>query len=159
MSEIKFPKSELININELVINEKNVKEHHKEQIHDIAELMKIVGFKDPIVIDINKKIWAGHGRLEAARYLDIKKVPCIYLNDISEDQKKVFMLMDNKVNESDWHKENITKFFDEINPIEFQSFEMKFPESIKVEFTPKEVTTIDEELVTKVECPKCGYKW
>ena len=36
---------------------------------------------------------------------------------------------------------------------------MKFPESIKVEFAPKEVTTIDEELETKVECPKCGYKW
>ena len=121
--------------------------------------MKLVGFKDPIVIDRKNVIWAGHGRLEAAKTLEIKKVPCIFLDNLTEEQKKVFMLMDNKVNESEWHSENIKIIFDEVDPIEFKSFEMKFPESIKMDFTPKEVTTIDDEFETNTECPKCGYKW
>ncbi len=126
--QIKIPKPELIPISKLRRNPKNIKLHPKEQIHDLIKLMEMVGFKDPIVIDREYNIWAGHGRLDAAEILKMDKAPCIFLDDLSEEQKKVFLLMDNKVNESDWVKENVQLIFDEISPAAFDDFEMTFPD-------------------------------
>ena len=126
MITIEIPKPELVDITSLELNAKNVKLHSKQQIHDLSELIKMVGFKDPVVIDRHKIVWAGHGRLEAAKLLGMFKVPCIYLDDLSEDQKKVFMLMDNKVNESTWLAENVKLIFDEVDPLEFGEFDMSF---------------------------------
>ena len=117
---------ELVKTSKLKRNSTNIKIHSKEQIHDIIELIKMVGFKDPIVIDRDFNIWAGHGRLSAAEQLNMKKVPCIYLDNLSEDQKKVFLIMDNKVNESSWVSENLKIIFDEVDPILFDNFQMNF---------------------------------
>jgi len=124
---IKIPRGlPLIEISKLKKNPQNIKLHSKEQIHDIAELMKMVGFKDPMVIDRDLLIWAGHGRLESAELLEMKRVPYIYLDDLTEEQKKVFLIMDNKVNESSWVSENLKIIFDEVDPILFDDFQMNF---------------------------------
>jgi len=123
---VKIPKPELIPISQLRRNPKNVKAHDKAQIHDIVELIKMVGFKDPLVIDHDSTIWAGHGRLDAAEVLEMKEIPCIYLEDLNEEQKKVFMLMDNRVNESAWITENVQLVFDEVEPVHFEQFQMTF---------------------------------
>ena len=116
----------LIEITKLKKNPQNIKLHSKEQIHDIAELMKMVGFKDPMVIDTDLKIWGGHGRLESAELLGMKRVPYIYLEDLTEKQKKAFLIMDNKVNESPWVSENLKIIFDEVPTSVFDNFEMNF---------------------------------
>ncbi len=159
MQKIRIPKPKMIEISQLKRNPKNIKIHPEAQIHDLVELIKMVGFKDPIVIDKDQKVWAGHGRLDAAEILKMKSVPCIALEDLNEAQKKVFMLMDNKVNESGWIKENVQLIFDEVDPVEFENFQMKFDESFKPDFESTSVTTIDGELKTINECPKCHYKW
>jgi len=156
--QVKIPKPELIELTKLRRNPKNVKIHPEAQIHDLVELIKMVGFKDPIVIDKNQTVWAGHGRLDAAEILEMKLVPCISLEDLDEQQKKVFMLMDNKVNESGWIKENVQLIFDEVEPVLFEQFQMKFEESMKPDFESKDVNTVDQ-LNTQNECPKCHYKW
>jgi len=124
--KIKIPTPVNLNINDLILNENNVKEHPKEQIHDLVELIKMVGFKDPVVIDDKNNVWAGHGRLLAAKILEMSTVPCIYLEGLTEDQKKVFMLMDNKVNESPWIKQNIQLIYDSVEPLTFEPFQMDF---------------------------------
>ena len=70
-----LPERHLINVNDLRIHETNVKEHPRQQIEDLAQLIKLSGFKDPVVIDKEMKIFAGHGRLEAARLLKLEQVP------------------------------------------------------------------------------------
>ena len=135
--EIKIPKPFDVPVSELRRNAKNVKHHPKDQIHDLQELIKMVGFKDPLVIDHDNIVWAGHGRLSAAEGLGMESVPCIYLDGLSEEQKKVFMLMDNKVQEADWVKENVQLVFDEVDPIEFESFDMQFDNN-QVDFDSKE---------------------
>ena len=51
MQQIRIPKPKLIEVSQLRRNPKNIKQHPEAQIHDIVELIKMVGFKDPIVID------------------------------------------------------------------------------------------------------------
>ena len=116
----------LIEISKLKKNPQNIKRHSKEQIHDLAELMKLVGFKDPMVIDTDFKIWGGHGRLESAELLGMKRVPFIYLENMTEEQKKVFLIMDNKVNESAWVSENVKLIMDDVDPLLFDNFQMNF---------------------------------
>jgi len=156
---IKIPKPELIPIERLKRNPKNIKTHPKEQIHDLMELMKISGFKDPIVIDKEYNIWAGHGRLDAAQKLKLEEVPCIFLEGLDDQQKKTFMLMDNKVNETNWIDENVQLVFDDIDPIHFEKFEMKFDKINKYEdFSKIEIQEVDipENPTKKV---KLGELW
>jgi len=126
LSEIKIPTPILLKIGELVKHELNVKEHPVQQINNLMKLIQMVGFKDPIVIDKDNIIWAGHGRLEAAYRLDMELVPCIYLEDLSESQKKLFMYMDNQINESPWVMDNVKILLGEIPQIELEEFQVDF---------------------------------
>lgn len=83
---------------------KNAKKHPTKQIKQIAESIKVFGFNQPLVLDSNKVIIVGHGRYEAAKYLELPEVPCIVV-DLSEGDAKAYRLADNKLNESDWDME------------------------------------------------------
>ncbi len=83
---------------------KNAKKHPTKQIKQIAESIKTFGFNQPLVMDINKVIIVGHGRYEAAKYLELSEVPCVVV-DLSEEDAKAYRLADNKLNESDWDME------------------------------------------------------
>jgi len=75
----------------------NAKEHPKEQVQQIADSIKEFGFNDPIAIDENNIIIAGHGRLLAAKLLEMKKVPVIQLFHMNENQKRAYILAHNKI--------------------------------------------------------------
>ena len=68
----------------------------------IANSIKRFGFQQPIVIDKNKVVIIGHGRLMAAKQLKLEKVPVVLAEDLSEEDVKALRLADNKTNESDW---------------------------------------------------------
>lgn len=125
---VEIPKHQLVPIDTLKQHPTNVKEHPQSQIDTLVELIKAVGFKDPVVIDRDNIIWAGHGRLIAAQQLGLEEIPVVYIDNLNEDQKKAFMLADNRVNESPWHKENIGIILDEVPPIVFESFKVNFDE-------------------------------
>lgn len=80
----------------------NAKKHPKKQVQYIANSISEFGFKQPIVLDKNNEIIIGHGRFEAAKSLGYTEVPCLYADDLTEDQVKALRLADNKVAESDW---------------------------------------------------------
>lgn len=89
-------------INQLRPYKKNAKKHPKEQIERIAESIKEFGFNNPVLIDEHNIVVAGHGRVLAARKLDMKEVPTICLSELTPEQIKVYRLADNKLNESGW---------------------------------------------------------
>lgn len=68
-----------------------------EAVKYFAESIKEFGFKVPIVIDKDNVIVAGHTRWKAAKSLNIKEVPCIIADDLSDQQIKAYRLADNKV--------------------------------------------------------------
>lgn len=138
-----LPERHLININDLKVHETNVKEHPKQQIEDLAQLMRMSGFKDPIVIDQNNKIFAGHGRLEAARLLKLEEVPCIYMEDMTEAQKKWFLLADNRINESPWVKDNVEMVLNDIGSFTFENFSMNFEDfNMKIDPEKEEIPAL-----------------
>lgn len=77
--------------------------NNEKAIDKVAESIKQFGFKQPIVIDKNNVIVAGHTRYLAAKQLDFVRVPCIVADDLTEEQIKAYRLADNKVAEfSEW---------------------------------------------------------
>ena len=75
----------------------NARTHSEEQVVQIASSIKEFGFTNPVLIDDEGGVIAGHGRLMAAKKLDIVEVPCIVLKDLSEAQKKAYMIADNRL--------------------------------------------------------------
>lgn len=78
----------------------NAKEHSEKQIAQIAESIRQFGFNNPILIDENDEIIAGHGRMAAAKVLNLKSVPAIRLCHLSDSQKMAYRLADNKIAEN-----------------------------------------------------------
>ena len=76
---------------------RNARTHSKKQIKQIAESIRQFGFTNPLLIDDHHMILAGHGRLAAARILDMSEVPCVRLSHMTAAQKKAYVLADNKL--------------------------------------------------------------
>lgn len=86
-----------VSIEQLIPYEKNNKIHNEEQIKKIARSIREVGFRAPILVDENRVILAGHGRLEGAKRAKLKEVPVIQYTDLTEEQKKKYRILDNRL--------------------------------------------------------------
>ena len=88
---------ETISISSLLPWEKNARTHSKKQVKQIAESIKQFGFTNPVLIDGNYTILAGHGRVEAAKLLGWHEVPCLRIEHMTAQQKRAYVLADNKL--------------------------------------------------------------
>jgi ParB-like chromosome segregation protein Spo0J len=86
-----------VEIEDLSGYEKNARKHSDEQVTQLAASIQEFGFTNPILIDENKMVIAGHGRLAAALELGLDSVPSITLDGLSEDQKRAYVIADNKL--------------------------------------------------------------
>jgi hypothetical protein len=75
----------------------NARTHSKKQLKQIAESISRFGFTNPILIDDDNSILAGHGRVEAARLLEMETVPCLRQSQMSAEEKRAYVLADNKL--------------------------------------------------------------
>ena len=90
-------KIESISIDDLKPYESNSRTHSAEQVAQIARSIQEFGFTNPVLIDQDNGIIAGHGRVEAAKQVSMGKVPCIRLSHLSEAQKRAYVIADNKL--------------------------------------------------------------
>ena len=81
-------------------NPRNARTHSKKQIRQIADSILAFGFVVPLVVDESNTILLGHGRLAAAIDLDLRTVPVIVLEGLSESKKRALLLADNKITEN-----------------------------------------------------------
>ena len=86
-------------IDKLIPYANNARTHTDEQVAEIAAAITEFGFTNPILIDGDGGVLAGHGRLLAARKLGMTVVPCIELSHLSETQKRAYILADNRLAE------------------------------------------------------------
>jgi hypothetical protein len=84
-------------IGELIPDPRNARTHPKRQIEQLKASIKEFGFTNPILADPEGRIIAGHGRLQAAKALEIAQVPTITLSGLSETQKRALRIADNKI--------------------------------------------------------------
>lgn len=103
---------------------KNNRKHSEKQIERIADSIKKFGFNQPLVIDELNEILVGHGRLEAAKILHLDSVPCIKIQNLSENEKRAYRILDNKLqNDSEWNFESLQ---DEIKFLSENDFDISF---------------------------------
>lgn len=102
---------------------KNAKKHDKRQIDNVAESIKQYGFVQPIVIDKDNVVVIGHCRLLAAKQLKMKEVPCVCVDDLTEEQVKALRIVDNKSNESEWDLDILP---DELAELDLSDFDFDF---------------------------------
>jgi ParB-like chromosome segregation protein Spo0J len=77
--------------------ERNARTHSKKQLKQIAKSIETFGFTNPVLIDRDNVILAGHGRVEAAKLLGLETVPCIRLEHMTPEEKRAYVLADNKL--------------------------------------------------------------
>lgn len=103
------------NIEDINPYEKNPRKN-EDAVRDVAESIRNFGFKNPIIVDKEGIIIAGHTRLKAAKKLGMTEVPVILADDLTEEQAKAFRVADNKVAEGALWDEDLLK--DELAELE-----------------------------------------
>lgn len=76
---------------------RNARTHSKKQVRQIADSIKKFGFTKPVLVDCENTILAGHGRVAAAKLLELAEVPCVRLEHMTEVLKRAYVLADNKL--------------------------------------------------------------
>lgn len=141
-------KVENIAVSKLIPYAKNTKKHDDKQIANVAESIKQYGFVQPIVIDKDNNVVIGHCRLLAAKKLKLKEVPCVCVDDLTEEQVKALRIVDNKSNESEWDFDFLV---DELAEIDLSAFDFDFGIDDEEEETETEYSADDVEHKSLVE--------
>ena len=121
MTDVTLPKKiEILPAADLVPYARNSRTHDDAQIAQIAASIKEFGFTNPILIDEDNGIIAGHGRLSAARKLGIDEVPCLRLGHLTDAQKRAYVIADNRLAlNAGWDEEMLKVEFAELGDLGF----------------------------------------
>lgn len=109
-------------IRDLKPYKKNAKKHTKKQVEQIANSIKEFGFTQPVLIDSENNVVAGHGRILGAKKLGMKSVPTLCLDELTPEQIKAYRLADNKLNESSWDYEMLDEELGSLLDIDMSLF-------------------------------------
>ena len=144
-------------VDKLIPYSKNAKKHDETQIANVAESIRQFGFVQPVVVDKNGVIVIGHCRTLAAKKLGMKTVPCVMVDELTDEQVRALRIIDNKTNESPWDMEMLAE---ELPDIDLSGFDFDFgidlPEESKEdedkEIVEDEAPEVDEdaEPITKL---------
>ena len=138
-----------ISINDLKPYPQNAKKHPSEQVEHIANSIREFGFQQPIVVDKDNVVVIGHGRLLAAKKLNMDSVPCVRADDLTDEQIKALRLADTKTNESEWDFDLLDT---ELSDIEIDMEQFGF--DLDIDDEPQEVVEdeVPEEVETSASC-------
>ena len=88
---------ELVSIDKLIPYINNARTHSADQINKLRSSLRAFGFINPVIVDRELNVIAGHGRIAAAKEEGIKEVPCVYVDYLNDAQKKAYILADNRM--------------------------------------------------------------
>jgi len=146
----------------------NARTHSDEQVSQIAASIKEFGFTNPILITGDGSIIAGHGRVMAAKKLNLTEIPCIELHHLSDTQRKAYILADNKLAlNAGWDNELLSLELEELKSLDFDLDMTGFTadEILSLNTPNFDPATEDEQgkldqLDPKwIDCPHCGKEF
>lgn len=122
---------------------------NKDSVKYVAQSIKEFGFKVPVIIDKDDVIVCGHTRVLACKRLGIKEIPCIVVDDLSEEQIRAFRLADNRVGEfSIWESD---KLLEELDKIDLNMADLGFDFKIDEELANIKVGKEEEKVNDRVK--------
>lgn len=141
-------KIEYLPIEQLKNYDKNARKHTDADVQTIIESIKEFGFNDPVGIWSDKNVIVeGHGRVMAAKKLDIKEVPCIRLDHLTDEQRRAYALAHNKTAEmSEWDFDLLESELGSIEEIDMTAFGFSIGENQLVPEDPEEEKEEEEKL-------------
>ena len=149
-------------IDQLHSNPNNARTHSKRQLRQIGESIREFGFTNPVIVDAENRIVAGHGRVAAAKRLGITTVPTIRLDGLTKEQIRAYVIADNKLAENaGWDREILAIEFQELFALDCLDITVTGFETTEIDLiigeakaAPEEEATpepeVDQEPVTKV---------
>ena len=171
--EIKTVKDfQLVDVGKLVPYINNARTHSLAQIGKLRASIREFGFLSPLVIDRDFNVLVGHGRLDAAKAEGYQKVPCVFADDLTEAQKKAYILADNRMAmDAGWDEELLRIEIESLQGADFDVSLTGFREDevtdlFAVREDPDDTGSNkeydegefgDEEFAH--ECPRCGFKF
>lgn len=162
---VRLPPYRLTAIEELEPYEGNARTHTDAQVEKIAASIREFGFTNPVLIDRDGGIIAGHGRVLAAELLGLEKVPTIRLSHLSDAQRRAYIIADNRLAlDAGWDDELLAL---ELGALRDDGFNIALtgfePDELTKLFAdvdpPADFDEYDEGIETAHQCPKCGYRW
>lgn len=124
-------KIEYLAVSELVPYANNARVHGGQQLEEIVASIKEFGFTNPILIDDDNILIAGHGRIKAAKLAGLDKLPCIRLAGLSEAQKKALRIADNQIPmNASWDMDLLMQEVQELDLAEFDLSILAFDEKM-----------------------------
>lgn len=110
-------------VSELKNNPKNPRKNDSA-VDSVAKSIEKYGFRNPLIIDKDNIVWCGNTRLKASRKLKLKKVPCIVIEDLTEQQMTELSILDNKTNEiAEWDMDMLGEMLPDLD---FSDFDIDF---------------------------------
>lgn len=133
---------QLVEISKLIPYVNNARTHSAEQITKLRSSLREFGFINPVIIDSDYNVIAGHGRIEAAKLENIKEVPCVLVDYLTPAQKRAYIIADNRMAMDAGWDEELLKI--EIEALQAEAFDIDL-----TGFEEKEIADlfdIDEEV-------------
>jgi ParB family transcriptional regulator, chromosome partitioning protein len=149
---------------------RNARTHSEAQVAQIAASIREFGFCNPVLIDKDGGIIAGHGRVLAAQRLGLKVVPTITLGHLSETQKRAYILADNKLAlNAGWDDEMLKVELESLHEADFNmdllgfdaadlSIAMGFENELATTESSAQEINVDDYKMSHT-CPKCGFEF
>lgn len=98
----------------------NAKIHNEEQVLKIASSIREFGFLSPVLIDKDYNIIAGHGRVLAAKKIEMEEVPCVFIDGLTDAQRKAYILADNRLSEiAEWDMDLVNSELEQLMELDF----------------------------------------
>lgn len=146
----------LVPVDKLVPYANNARTHSPEQIMKLRSSLREFGFINPVIIDQNYNVIAGHGRIEAAKAEGITEVPCVFVDHLTEAQKKAYILADNRMAlDAGWDEEMLRIELEGLQAADFDLSLTGFDEKELADFfkdgTQSEVEDDDFDLTAALE--------
>lgn len=141
---------EYVALDKLTPYARNSRTHTKDQVKQIAASIREFGFTNPVLIDDEGTIIAGHGRVLAAQHLQLAEVPCIRLGYLTETQRRAYVIADNKLALNAGWDEELLKL--ELEDLHLDGFDLG-----KIGFDAKELSEamgLDDKVVVEDEVPE-----
>ena len=156
---------QLISIDKLVPYINNARTHSSSQIQKLRSSLREFGFINPVIIDCEYNIIAGHGRIMAAKEENIKEVPCVFAEHLTDAQKKAYILADNRMAlDAGWDEELLAIELAELEGFDFDLSLTGFDEKELSSIFDKDKDIEDddfdvEEELKKPQVSKQGDLW